>query len=151
MTRAARMKKETAGKEDQKSDLTRLIDLEDRIARDAEKARAEAEALLVEARRKVEDARMRQAERLESEIEALRHRIESECLRTIEVIETEARQEIERLERAGRERVDTLAARIVERLLEALPIDRGADDESRWHGDHQDVQSAHPGPAGEAH
>jgi F0F1-type ATP synthase membrane subunit b/b' len=144
------MKKKSIGDEDPRSDLTRLIDLEDRIARDTEKAREEAEALLVEARRQVEDARVRQAERLESETEALRHRIESECLRTIGAIETEARQEIQRLERAGGERGGTLAARVVERLLETLPTDRGADDESRRHGDHQDVQSAHPGPAAEA-
>ena len=144
------MKKKSVVDGDRQSDLTRLIDLEDRIARDSEKGRAEAEALLVEARRNVEDARTRQAERLQGEIEALRRRIESECLGAIEVIETDARRKIERFERAGRERVGTLAARIVERLLEALPADRGADDDSRRNGDHQDVQSAHPGSATES-
>lgn len=144
------MKEKSIGDEDPRSDLTRLIDLEDRIARDTEKACAEAEALLVEARQQVEDARMRQAGRLESEIEALRHRIESECLRTIGMIETEVCREIQRLEHAGGERVGTLAARVVERLLETLADDRGRDDECRRRGDHQNVQSAHPGPAGQA-
>lgn len=150
MTRAARKKEESVAEENPRSDLARLIDLEDRIARDLEKASAEAETILVEAQREEEDARKRQAERLESEIEELRGRIESECLRTIEGIETEARQEIERLERAGHERVGALAARVVERLLETLssgPVDGG---DGRRDRDHQDVQSAHPGSADEA-
>jgi F0F1-type ATP synthase membrane subunit b/b' len=125
-----RMKKESPGDEDHAGDLDRLIELEDRIAHDAEKARAEAEALLAEARRNGEEARRIEAGRLESEIQALGRRIETECLQTIEAIETEARQKIERLERAGRERIGALAARMVERLLEGLPSGRGADDES---------------------
>ncbi len=136
---------------DRESDLVRLVELEDRIARHLAATEEEAGTILEEARVAARRAGERQAEETERQLAALADRIESDCRRRIDGIEHEARRETDRFDRAGTERLDLLATLVVEHLLGTAPPARTEKDGVRREHDHQDDPGEDPGPAREAH
>lgn len=133
------------------SDLDRLVRLEDRIAGDLARAESEAAAIMDEAARAVRSAEQAQAGLLEQELAALREKMESECRDAIVRLEEGARRQIERFDSASGERLERLASRVVERILATAPAGAWPEDDRRGDDDHQDVQGAHPGAAGQTH
>jgi hypothetical protein len=130
-------------------DLHRLVEIEDEIARDLDLARAEAEAIEEVARRAIAQAEGPWTAQLDAEIESRRREDSEKSLRAMRDIEERARLHAARFDAVDGEQAETLAALVIERLLEDL--DREAAGAMNGdENDHPNDESPDPGPAGPA-